>query len=68
MYSRAYLTYIVLCVHCQVNVILVSSGDITFPYSLRCPGFSSDDISRFIFTSEVSAVSVVLLYIHFINI
>ena len=44
------------CACCQINVILVSSGDITFPYSLRCPGFSSRDIARFIFTSEVSVV------------
>ena len=51
---RAYLTFVALCVPCQINVILVSSGDITFPYSLRCPGFSSRDINRFIFTSEVS--------------
>ena len=56
--------------YCQINVILVSSGDITFPYSLRCPGFSSRDITRFIFTSEVSAeykpayIYLYLIYIY----
>ena len=58
MYSRVYLTFIVLCACCQVNVILVSSGDYTFPDSLRCPGFSSRDFTRYIFTSEVSQTCI----------
>ena len=53
-YHALHICYACTC--CQINVILVSSGDITFPYSLHCSGFSSRDISRFIFTSEVSVV------------